>query len=62
MTPDQLQENRIRFSNDIRLFGERDHQGLIGILKAHLIVEQMLNEMIKCNLNWKDCCSDGKFK
>lgn len=54
MTPDQSQENRIRFFNDIRLFGERDHQGLIGILKAHLIVEQMLNEMIKCNLNWND--------
>lgn len=54
MTPDQSQENRIRFFNDIRLFGERDHQGLIGILKSHLIVEQMLNEMIKCNLNWND--------
>ena len=54
MTPDQPQETRIRFSHDISLFGKRDHQGLIDILKAHLIVEQMLNEMIKCNLNWND--------
>ena len=54
MNPKQSQENRIRFLNDVCLFSERDHQGLIGILKAHLIVEQMLNEMIKCNLNLND--------
>ena len=53
MNPKQSQENRIRFLNDVCLFSERDHQGLIGILKA-LIVEQMLNEMIKCNLNLND--------
>ena len=54
MTPEQSEKNRFKFLCDVRLFAERDHQGLIAILKAHLIIEQMLNEMIKCNLDWDD--------
>ncbi len=54
MTPEQSEENRLKFMVDVRKFGERDHSGVVAILKAHLMIEQMLNEIIKCNLTWSD--------
>jgi len=54
MTPEQSEDNRVKFLYEVQLFAQRDHQGLVAILKAHLMIEQMLNEIIRCNLNWND--------
>lgn len=54
MTPEQSESNRLKFMTDVIQFKNRNHQGLVAILKAHLMIEQMMNEIINCNFNWNN--------
>lgn len=50
MTQQQSQKNRLQFMKEITTYLDRDHSGIVAVLKAHLFAEQMLNAILICNL------------
>ena len=54
MSPKQSEDLRIHFMNEVRHFFGRDHSGVVAVLKAHLIAEQMMNAILLFNFEWND--------